>query len=369
MASQYTTQLWTIPAFVDNSVDNLVNHPHIQAAAQLIQKQETVAFPTETVYGLGADACSNEAVHKIFQAKGRPQDNPLIVHIANQDMLAGLVDNFSDEAKQLMDRFWPGPLTLVLPKGNRVCSRVTAGLESVAVRMPAHPVALALIKAANTPIAAPSANRSGKPSPTRAEHVWRDLAGRIAAILDGGETKVGLESTVLDLTEDRPVLLRPGSITLEQLEEVLGPVRVEAELVADDNPVETDQSAFKPRSPGQKYRHYAPEGELCLVSLEKGLEPMRQAIKLALEKDRREGLKTAVLTTDDGAARYDADLVISLGPRQQLDQVASRLYEALHQVDQAGIAKIYAETFPENQVGKAIMNRLRKAAGGKVIIP
>jgi L-threonylcarbamoyladenylate synthase len=369
MISQYKTRLWNIHTLVDKPVDKLIDHPHVQAAAQLIRNKEAVAFPTETVYGLGADAFSDQAVQKIFQAKGRPQDNPLIVHIASVTMLAGVVDNVSKRAKLLMDRFWPGPLTLVLPKGEKVCASVTAGLNSVAVRMPAHPVALALILAARTPIAAPSANRSGKPSPTKAEHVWRDLAGRIAGILDGGETTVGLESTVLDLTEERPVLLRPGSITVEQLEEVVGPVDVES-----IEPMESESDAgenlpFVPRSPGQKYRHYAPEGELFLVSMEKGIEPMRQLIKNALARDQHKGYRVAVLTTDDGLNCYEADVVLSLGPRNQLDKVASRLYEALRRMDQARISKIYAETFPENSMGRAIMNRLRKAAGGRMLVP
>lgn len=366
MISQYETVVWDIHTAVDMSVDKLIDHPHIQAAARLIRQNEAVAFPTETVYGLGADARSSQAVRKIFEAKGRPSDNPLIVHIASLSMLEGIVDNISPRARRLMERFWPGPLTLVLPKGKEVCPEVTAGLSSVAVRMPNHPVALALILASQAPLAAPSANRSGKPSPTRAEHVWQDLAGRIAGLLDGGPTQVGLESTVLDLTAAEPVLLRPGSITLSELEKVIGPVRLDQSLLpagqGGDEPV-------RPRSPGQKYTHYAPEGELYLVSHTKGLEAMRRFIQEQVERDRKQGKRVAVLTTDEGLAFYEADLVLSLGPRKGLDRVASRLYAALRQTDEERMDTIYAETFSSDEVGLAVMNRLMKAAGGRVLVP
>ena len=365
MISQYETMVWDIHTAVDMSVDKLIHHPHIQAAARLIRAKEVVAFPTETVYGLGADARSSQAVRKIFEAKGRPQDNPLIVHIASFAMLEGIVDNVSPQARLLMDRFWPGPLTLVLPKGKEVCQEVTAGLPSVAVRMPDHPVALALILASQAPLAAPSANRSGRPSPTRAEHVWQDLAGRIAGLLDGGPTQVGLESTVLDLTDSEPVLLRPGTITLTELEKVIGPVRLDPSLVAEqggDEPV-------RPRSPGQKYTHYAPEGELYLVSLKKGVEAMRRFIQGKVEEDRKKGERVAVLPPDEGVGFYEADLVLSLGPREGLDQVASRLYAALRRTDEEKMDKIYAETFSSAEVGLAVMNRLIKAAGGRVLVP
>ncbi|WP_307339483.1 L-threonylcarbamoyladenylate synthase [Caldalkalibacillus uzonensis] len=368
MEHKWQTKHWHIHNVVDKHVDNLISHPHVQQAASWINRDEPVAFPTETVYGLGANALSDKAVQKIFTAKGRPADNPLIVHISAVDNLAGVVDEIPAQARLLMAKFWPGPLTLVLPRGSQVCQSVTAGLDTVAVRMPAHPVALALIEACGKPLAAPSANLSGKPSPTRAEHVLHDLSGRIVGVLDGGETGVGLESTVVDVTGEVPLLLRPGGVTQSELEEVVGRVEIDPALSYHLDSVH-NTAAFRPRSPGLKYKHYAPDGEVFLVSLAKGVKAMRRYIQECALRDREQGYSVAVLTTDDGKGFYVADLVISLGDRTRLERVAQRIYAALREADQAQIQRIYVESFPTAAVGEAIMNRLLKAAQGRMLEP
>jgi L-threonylcarbamoyladenylate synthase len=341
MMLTYQTIVWN----VDKSVDNLENNPQIQKAAALIQKGEVVAFPTETVYGLGADATNEEAVAKIFWAKGRPQDNPLIVHIANLQQLHGVVAETSQMARQLMERFWPGPLTLILPAKETLAKNVTAGLDTVGVRMPAHPVALALIRAAKCPLAAPSANRSGRPSPTEAKHVQIDLNGKIPAILDAGPTGVGVESTVVDARGPQPVILRPGGISREAIAECVGvPV-----LLAQ-------QSQATPLAPGMKYRHYAPDAKLVLLA------PEEIAARLKGPLQGRIG----VLTTEENENNYpQADTVIACGRRSDLSTVAAGLFAALRRFDEAGVDLIYAETFPEEGIGLAIMNRLRKAAANR----
>lgn len=347
-------------------MDSLKHNPQIQEAAQWLVDNETVAFPTETVYGLGANALNDEACQKIFQAKGRPSDNPLIVHIACEQQLSGVVDKMTELGKKLSVAFWPGPLTLVLPKGDKVSKTVTAGLDTVAVRMPDHPVALALIAAANLPIAAPSANLSGKPSPTTAQHVLHDLSGRIAGVLDGGETGVGLESTVVDVTGERALILRPGGITQEELQEVVGEVELDPALEQSTG-LTTDQTISQPRSPGVKYTHYAPNAPLYIVASERGLDHMQEKIKEQLAKYQARGYRVAVLTTDEGKEVYQADVVISLGKRSNLASIAANLYAALRRCDQLAVEIILAESFPESGLGSAIMNRLRKAAGGKII--
>jgi len=375
---KWDTKHWVIHNDVDKDVDNLINHPHIRVAAQWINQDEVVAFPTETVYGLGANALSNKASAKIFEAKGRPSDNPLIVHIAHQQQLVDIVDNLPKMALTLMDHFWPGPLTLVLPKGKNVCETVTANLSTVAVRMPDHPVALALILASGKPLAAPSANRSGKPSPTSADHVLHDLQGRIVGVVDGGATGVGVESTVVDVTGDIPMILRPGGITKEQLEEVLGQVEVDPAIEADAIEAEKNGGDVQqPRSPGVKYQHYAPEGEMWLVRMEDqmdheehedNVDKMRQKIVELVRQDKAKGYKVGILTTNEGLSTYlKADTVLSLGSRDDLSTITQNLYGKLREFDQLGIERIYAETFPSQGLGTAIMNRLLKAAGGKII--
>ncbi|HEU4965696.1 MAG TPA: L-threonylcarbamoyladenylate synthase [Bacilli bacterium] len=327
----------------------------IRQAAALLQAGDTVAFPTETVYGLGANALDPQAVDKIFQAKGRPSDNPLIVHIAHRESVDKLVRGpLPDAAVACMDRFWPGPLTLVLPCSDRIPSNVTAGLDTVGIRMPDHETALALIDAAGVPLAAPSANRSGRPSPTTAAHVLEDLSGKIAGVVDGGAAGVGVESTVLDLSGEVPLILRPGGVTQEMIKEVLPRVEFDPALLTGSG---------KPKSPGVKYTHYAPRGEMYVVEGPNSERVIRQLVDNA----RKEGRKTGVLTTSERVYAYDADAVVPVGTRENLPSVAAGLYDAIRRFDHLGAEVIFAESFPETGVGVAIMNRLRKAAGQRVI--
>lgn len=356
MGKQMITKMWT----VDKDVEDPLTCTQIVDAARLIREGEVVAFPTETVYGLGADALSNQAVEKIFKAKGRPSDNPLIVHIGSIEQLTQVVSQVTDEAKRLLDAFWPGPLTLILPKQQTVADLVTAGLETVGVRMPDHPVALGLIQAAGVPIAAPSANLSGKPSPTTAGHVRVDLDGKIAAIVDGGPTGVGVESTVIDMTVHPAMILRPGGVTYEQLQEVLGIVEIDPSFLLG-----TEES---PRSPGMKYTHYAPEGELWLVK--GGANQVRQQMEGMLQDAKRLGRKTGVLVTAETKALWQgyaqADVVLSCGSVDDLGSVARDLYAVLRQFDDLGVQYIVSPVFPRSGMGLAVMNRLEKAAGGRV---
>lgn len=329
------------------------NDSHIIEAANCLANNEVIAFPTETVYGLGANAKSDEAVKKVYAAKGRPSDNPLIVHVASESQLEEFVSDIPPIAKRLMKEFWPGPLTLILKrKPGQLAKSVTAGLDTVAVRMPNHPVALSLIKASGLPIAAPSANTSGKPSPTTAKHVKDDLDGRIAGIVDGGSTGVGVESTVLDCSVEIPVILRPGGVTKEQLERIIGQVKEEVALSKKDE---------TPKAPGMKYTHYAPKAPLTLV---KGTPDFIQKL---VNSKREEGLKIGILAAEENQTLYQADYVVSPGKLADLSTVASGLYDALRQFDQYPIDVIYSEVFPTEGIGKAIMNRLFKAAGQKLI--
>lgn len=339
------TKVW----LVDNVVDLSTGFPHITEAASFLQNNEVVAFPTETVYGLGGNATSTEAVEKIFNAKGRPGDNPLIVHISNRLQLETLVTEVPTVAEKLMDEFWPGPLTLIFQaKENAVSHRVTAGLSTVAIRMPDHPVALALIEESGLPLAAPSANLSGKPSPTTAQHVFDDLDGKISGIVDGGATGVGLESTVLDCTEEIPTILRPGGVTKEQIEEVIGRVEVDPSL---------KEAHEAPKSPGMKYTHYAPKAPLFIV------EGTTHFLQLLVDKEKSTGKKVGVLGTDETVASYRADVVLTCGSRRNLSSIAHHLYNSLRRFDNENIDIIFSETFPRVGVGEAIMNRLEKAAG------
>jgi len=286
-------------------------------------------------------------------AKGRPGDNPLIIHIAEKEQLNRFVAEIPAKAQILMDKFWPGPLTIIFKLKEGILSeKATAGLATVGVRMPAHPVALALLKTCGLPIAAPSANSSGKPSPTKADHVIDDLNGKIAGVLDGGSTGVGVESTVLDCTEEIPVILRPGGVTKEQLEDVIGKVVIDRALV--------DESA-KPKAPGMKYRHYAPNAEMYLVS------GSREFLQQLVDEKRREGLQVGVLTTKEYQHDYKADVVLACGERADLESVAAALYDTLRRFNQLNVDVIFSEMFPGSGVGEAIMNRLQKAAGHKVI--
>lgn len=340
------TKLW----IVDSSVDKELIESNLEEAAALIKKDEVVAFPTETVYGLGANAYSTEAVEKIFQAKGRPTDNPLIIHIADVGTLKEVASEIPESAEKLINAFWPGPLTLVLPKKGPLSPLVTAGLETVGIRMPKHPVALKLIRLSGVPLAAPSANRSGKPSPTTGAHVQLDLEGKIAGIVDAGPTGVGVESTVVDCTTNPVTILRPGGITAEQLIEILGEVQVDPALGDEKLP---------PKSPGVKYTHYAPNAPLYLVE---SVNDIKDLIGL----EQRKGNKVGVLTTAEHELTFKtADVVAVCGKRTELATVAQTIYSALRKFDQTGVDIILSETFPEEGIGKAVMNRLKKAAGGK----
>jgi L-threonylcarbamoyladenylate synthase len=343
------TKVWK----VDKYVDNLENNPQVVDAAQFLQENEVVALPTETVYGLGGNAENDVAVEKIFAAKGRPSDNPLIIHIADKIQLAAFVAEIPKKAEILMERFWPGPLTIIFKKKDGVLSdKATAGLETVAVRMPDHPVALALLKKCQLPIAAPSANSSGKPSPTNAQHVMEDLNGKIAGVLDGGSTGVGVESTVLDCTEEIPVILRPGGVTKEQLEDVVGEVHLDSALIDE---------ASKPKAPGMKYQHYAPNAPLYLVN---GSKSFLQGL---IEEKQKDGLRVGVLATEESVELYQAEVSIACGKRSELESVATALYETLRAFNQEKVDIIFSEMFPNTGVGHAIMNRLQKAAGNKII--
>ncbi|MEH7180695.1 L-threonylcarbamoyladenylate synthase [Neobacillus vireti] len=343
------TKIW----IVDKYVDNLENNPQVVEAARFLQENEVVALPTETVYGLGGNAESDEAVEKIFAAKGRPSDNPLIIHIADKNQINAFVTELPKKAEILMERFWPGPLTIIFKKKDGVLSeKATAGLDTVAVRMPDHPVAIALLKKCGLPIAAPSANSSGKPSPTNAQHVVEDLNGKIAGVLDGGPTGVGVESTVLDCTEEIPIILRPGGITKEQLETVIGEVHLDAAL---------SDEASKPKAPGMKYQHYAPNAPLFLVN------GSREFLRRLIEEKQNEGLRVGVLATEESVEYYHGDVTIACGKRSELESVATALYETLRNFNQEKVDIIFSEMFPNTGVGHAIMNRLQKAAGNKII--
>lgn len=337
-------------------------HPEAKAveeAGRILRRGGLVAFPTETVYGLGANALDGPAVARIFEAKGRPSDNPLIVHVADQGDVNSLTERVPDTAKALMEAFWPGPLTLVLPVGKAIPAEVTAGLRTVAVRMPGHPVALALIKAAGVPIAAPSANLSGRPSPTTAEHVLQDLNGRIEAVLDGGPAGLGVESTVLDLTSSVPMVLRPGGVTPEDLREILGAVEVDPATAAGF------PGGDRPRSPGMKYAHYAPRAPLLLV--EGRPEAVAAKILELAGEQRVMGRRVGILSYSDSIDFSSVGEVVLAGEREKPETVAAELYAALRRFNDLEVDLILAEGLEERGVGLAVMNRLRKAAGGRIL--
>jgi L-threonylcarbamoyladenylate synthase len=332
----------------------------IEAAAAIIRKGGLVAFPTETVYGLGADAFNADAVLAMFAAKKRPLDNPPIVHVSDAMEVYKLAEEVSPKAELLMKQFWPGPLTLVFKKYSSVPEVTTAGLDTVAVRMPQNKIALALIKASSTPIAAPSANLAGKPSPTTAQHVLDDLNGRIDAILDGGPTRIGVESTVLDLSVDPPMLLRPGGTPLEALQKAVGEVKLHTFINA-----EAELSPEKARSPGMRHRHYAPKAQVILVE---GIIPaeMRQIKQLTMAC-WGENKKVGVLATDETSWAYEADVVKSMGSRRNVDAIAANLFRLLREFDEEKVDIILAEAVPTEGLGLAVMNRLRKASGYNIV--
>jgi L-threonylcarbamoyladenylate synthase len=338
------------------------NNPEIELidfAAKVIKEGGLVAFPTETVYGIGVNSFNEEAIKKIFIAKGRPQDNPLIVHIAELEQIYDLVKEVPQKAKTLMKKFWPGPLTLIFKKSQKVPYVNTAGMDTVAIRMPSNTIAHLLIKRAEVPISAPSANVSGKPSPTDASHVIEDLYGKVDVIIDGGKCDVGVESTVLDLTEKVPVILRPGAVTLEMLREVIGNVEVDPSLL------KKPQEDLKPKSPGMKYKHYSPNAEVYIVTGD--LEKVVKKIQELTEEQLKYGKKVGIMATVQTSTQYEKGEIIVVGDRNRPETIAKNLFEVLRQFDKKGVDVIFAESFGYDNIGLAIMNRLEKAAGYKEI--
>ena len=337
--------------------ENCIDEKIMAEAGALLKEGSLVAFPTETVYGLGANALDEEAAAKIYAAKGRPSDNPLIVHIADMESLPLITAEIPEAAIKLAEKFWPGPLTMVLKKSEAVPYGTTGGLDTVAVRMPSHPIALEMIRHGGGYIAAPSANTSGRPSPTLASHVAEDMNGIIPMILDGGAVGIGIESTIVDLTEDIPIILRPGFITKEMLEEVVGEVQIDKGLEAD--------SKTPPKAPGMKYRHYAPKAELLVV--EGSSEAVIEKINALVKENEEKGICTGVIGTEETISRYHAKIVKSMGTRTDELSISSHLYGILREFDESDAMVIYSESFEEGAMGSAIMNRLLKAAGHKII--
>lgn len=332
----------------------------IQTAARVIKKGGLVAFPTETVYGLGADALNPDAVARIFTAKNRPPDNPLIVHIARREDVHKLAKDVPRSAERLMTEFWPGPLTLILKRSSIVPDITVAGLDTIAIRMPNNKVALALIKESKTPIAAPSANRAGKPSPTTAQHVIDDLAGQIDVVIDSGPTKVGVESTVIDMTKHIPQILRPGGTPLEDLKEIQGKIALHPIAEA-----KRKVRVLTARAPGMKHRHYAPEAEMILVEGE--LSKIVKRIKELTALSMADGKKVGILATKESISNYDADVVKSLGSRNNVASIAKDLFRLLREFDEEKVDLIIAEGIAPKGLGLAVMNRLRRAADFNIV--
>ncbi len=327
-------------------------------AGQHLRAGDVVGFPTETVYGLGANALDPAAVLRIFEAKGRPADNPLIVHITDYDQLSQVIDgDMPETAKKLAAAYWPGPLTMLMKKAPFLPDCVTAGLPTVGVRMPSHPVARALIEAAQRPIAAPSANRSGRPSPTTAQHVFEDMDGRIPMILDGGSSQVGLESTVLDVTCEIPRILRPGGVTADQIAAIAGAVEVDGAVM---RPLAEGE---KPRSPGMKYRHYAPNGELLIVRGEE--KRVAEEICAMYDAAKADGHSAVILALEGHISLYENRRVLSLGKDES--EMAANLFAVLRTADEIGADALFSEAIPAEGLGLAVMNRLGRAAGFRVI--
>jgi len=348
-----------------------LNSEDFKEAAELLRSGKLVAFPTETVYGLGGNAYDSTASRKIYAAKGRPSDNPLIVHISCINELPPLVSSIPEEALALAEKFWPGPLTMILNKSDRIPKETTGGLGSVAVRMPSHPIANMLIRETGLPIAAPSANASGRPSTTKAEHVIEDLYGKIDMIIDGGSSNIGLESTIVDLTVKPALILRPGYITVEMLREVIPDIEYDKAVLKR---VKDDKIVAK--APGMKYRHYAPKGDLTIF--EGDVRDVSDAIKKAVDEKLSSGFKVGILTSDEliesyssyFSGREDTNNVLfirDIGSRENEDEIAAGLFDALRFFDEAGAEYIYAEGFNEGGFGQAIMNRLMKASGYHIV--
>ncbi len=330
----------------------------LQRAGDIIKSGGLVAFPTETVYGLGGDALNPESSKKIYAAKGRPSDNPLIVHVADMDSINGIVDRIPDAAYKLADKYWPGPLTMIMNKSEKVPYETTGGLDTVAIRMPSNLIAAELIRRSGGYIAAPSANLSGRPSPTQARYCIEDLDGRVEMIIDGGAVGIGLESTIIDLTSDEPMILRPGYITEKNLKDIIGEVGVD-KTILDGN------SKERPKAPGMKYRHYAPKGDLTIV--EGSPEKVSDYINKELKKACELGKKSGVIATTERANTYEADVIKIAGSRDDEEEIARNLFSILREFDDENVELMYSESFDSTGIGQAIMNRLLKAAGHKVI--
>lgn len=331
----------------------------VERAGRILRDGGLVAFPTETVYGLGADALNEDAAKKTYAAKGRPSDNPLIVHIANREALNKIVKEVPPKAEIVANTYWPGPLTMVFEKSDMVPYGTTGGLETVAVRMPDHSLARDLIVAGGGYISAPSANSSGRPSPTSAAHVEDDLSGKIDMIVDGGSVEIGVESTILDMTIDPPMILRPGAITAEMLEKLIGVVQIDRAIV-------DEHSKEAPKAPGMKYRHYAPKATLTVIDGQ--VEECVNVINDLVEKGIKKGDKVGIIGTEETMCFYKKGIVKSIGCRREEESIAQNLYGVLREFDEEDVDYIYSESFFNHGMGDAIMNRLLKAAGQRVIL-
>ena len=336
--------------------ENNIDIDIIKEMAEKIRNGETVIFPTETVYGLGANAMDENATKKIYEAKGRPSDNPLIVHIADVEEVDKIALEVGEKARKAMDEFWPGPLTIILKKKEIVPNVTSGGLSTVAIRMPSNKIANALIRESKTQIAAPSANISGRPSPTKAEHVVKEMSGRVSGIIMGGDCDFGLESTVVDFSEDKPMILRPGSITKEMLEEVLGDVSIDPSLSKKEDNI-------KAKAPGMKYKHYSPNAQVYIVKGEENnvIVKMNELSK----KNHAENKKTGIMCMSKDVDKFECDYIVDLG--KDYDEVASNLFDALIKMDEAKMDIVYSVYFESCGVGQAIMNRLLKSAGYRII--
>jgi L-threonylcarbamoyladenylate synthase len=337
---------------------NQIDEQILAKAGEILKNGGLVAFPTETVYGLGANALDEKAAMKTYAAKGRPSDNPLIVHIADVSALNAIVEEVPEKAKKVMEKFWPGPLTLIFKKKDIVPLGTTGGLQTVAVRMPVDEIARKLIRAGGGYVSAPSANTSGRPSPSTAQHVADDMTGKIDMIIDGGSVEIGVESSILDMTVEPPMILRPGAVTKEMLEEVIGTVVVDTALLSD-------ASGEAPKAPGMKYRHYAPKAQLMIVSGEP--EEAVKAIKQIAFEQERLGYRVGIIATNETISSYTRGIVKSIGSRSNENSIAKNLYKVLREFDEEDVSYIYSEAFDQDGIGSAIMNRLDKAAGHHTI--
>lgn len=328
-------------------------------AVKILRAGGLVAFPTETVYGLGANALNKEAAAKIYAAKGRPSDNPLIAHISSMEELSALVREIPEAGRKLARAYWPGPLTIIFPKSDAVPYGTTGGLETVAVRMPADPVANRLIRLAGIPVAAPSANISGRPSPTKAEHVIEDMNGKIEMIIDGGFVGIGVESTIVDVSGPAPTLLRPGAVTMEMLKETLGEVKVDPAILG---PM---KEGVRPKAPGMKYRHYAPQAEMTVVEGE--MDRVIEYINRCARKAGEAGKTVGIICTEESRGLYSEGILEVIGSRRHEETVAHNLFAVLREFDNRKVDCIFSESFSEDRMGQAVMNRLCKAAGYHIV--